>query len=116
MTDSSRKSVIYECKPVSPVVPGIPLPADGLLSDQKRGDFKRLSIRGLTTATISVDQAARVTDRLLVKYLKRVRQGKLAAVRDLLDINPMFIQVPKVREAWVRLTGTKRAQRRRGRP
>lgn len=116
MTDSSDKSVPCERIPVSLVVRGIPLPANAVLSDQKRVDFRRLSIRGLTTATISVDQAARVTDRLVDEYLRRVGRGKLVAVQDLLDINPLFIRVPQVHAAWVRLMGTARAKRRRGRP
>lgn len=116
MTDSSNKSVPCEVIAVSLVMPGIPLPANAALSGERRVDFRRLPMRGLTTATMSVNQAARVTDRLLSQTLKLVRQGKLVAVRDLLDINPMFIQVSKVHKACVRLMGTARAKRRRGRP
>ncbi len=116
MTNSSDKSVPCEVIPVSLVMPSIPLPANAVLSSEKRIDFRRLPMRGLTTATMSVNQAARVTDGLLDEYLRRVRQGKLVAVQDLLDINPMFLRVPKVHAAWVRLMGTLRAKRRRGRP
>ena len=116
MTNPSDKSARYEYTPVSLFMTGIPLPENALLTSERKLDFKSLPIRGVATATISVDKAAYVTERLVAEYLKRVRRGKLVAVQDLLDINPLFIRVPKVRAAWERLMKTARAKRRRGRP
>src|SRR5258708_17445311 len=116
MANSADKSVPCEVMRVSLVMPSIPLPANAVLSSEKGIDFRRLPMRGLTTATMSVNQAARVTDGLLDEYLRRVRQGKLGAGQDLLGINPLVLPVPQVHAARVRVMATPRANRRPRRP
>ena len=116
MANSTDKPLRYEATRAALVLPGIPLPAEKLLSGESRPNFKNLPMRGMTTPVTSVNRARQEADAQLRKCRGRVRNGNLRAVQELLDLNPAFIWHPWVRETYERLLQMQRPWRKRGRP
>ena len=111
----------YIGRPFRIVLAGIPDPADGAVQTKGHEDGhikmpETLAITGISTQATSADRAKREADALIRQCQERVAAGHVAAILELLDINPEFIRDAWVRETYLRLSEEGRLRRRRGRP
>jgi hypothetical protein len=119
--DQSGEIRGYELTPFTMHIGASPVPASDVLPvepcDVETMQMpKELRIVGLRAGPTSPADAERQANELLDEYRRRLDGGDRSAVAMLLDINPVFMGVPWVREAYGRLAVEGRLPRKRGRP
>jgi len=114
---SPKQSGSYFATPARMILPAIPIPDAGMLSATAGAESRReLFIRGAKTLTGSPASAKERADELLGECRRRLRNGDVGAVLQLLDAHPDLIADTWVRETITRLATAGRLRRPKGRP
>jgi hypothetical protein len=121
MDKKARKSAVYEVTPFRLVSPLVPRFSSDLI-EQSLKDWKQPRLRsnfpvvGGDADVSPIEDIQSDTKTILEFYEKRFRRGDRKAVQELLDVNPEFIKVPWVAEAYLKFKASGLSLRKTGRP